>query len=152
MWRSGAAQAAIFQIRLHFVSGEKKVGYESRAITRAVSDVFSFHATDPGVFYASYRVLKVRFSSIERKESFKIFLVFFPENLLNDSFFQEYFKSFVLTSGENEIFFCVAKINFHFSEDNSGFLDSVMEGNYLTNRIFVLLEIKMFIVRLELKL
>lgn len=49
-------------------------------------------------------------------------------------------------------FSALPKFIFHFSEDNSGFLDSVMEGNYLTNRIFVLLEIKMFIVRLELKL
>lgn len=93
VWRSGAAQAAIFQIRLHFVSGEKKVGYESRAITRAVSDVFSFHATDPGVFYASYRVLKVRFSSIECKESFKILLVFFPrESFKRFLFFKNILK------------------------------------------------------------
>lgn len=96
--------------------------------------------------------LKSGFLQSSAKNLLKYSLFFFPENLLNDSFFQEYFKSFVLTSGENEIFFCVAKIHFHFSEDNSGFLDSVMEGNNLTNRIFVLLEIKMFIVRLELKL
>lgn len=96
--------------------------------------------------------LKSGFLQSSAKNLLKYSLFFFPENILNNSPFQEYFKRLALTSGENEIFSCVAKINFHFSEDNSGFLDSVMEGNDLTNRIFVLPEIKMFIVRLELKL